>query len=256
MFYNAVMNPTFRIGQIVPSSNTTMETEIPAMLRVREAVEPERFTFHSSRMRMKKVTREELAAMDADSGRCAAELVDARVDVLGYACLVAIMSMGKGYHRESEKRLHDITVKEGQPTPVVTSAGALIAGLKTLGAKRVSIIAPYLKPLTCLVVDYIEAEGLQIAENISLEIADNVEVGRQDPLTLVRIYHDLKMSGIDALVLSSCVQMPSLAAVPVVENECGLPVVSASICTTHQMLLRLGLRTYVPNAGSLLSGKY
>ncbi len=28
------MNRTYRIGQIVPSSNTTMETEIPAMLRV------------------------------------------------------------------------------------------------------------------------------------------------------------------------------------------------------------------------------
>ena len=55
----------FRIGQIVPSSNTTMETEIPAILRAREAIEPERFTFHSSRMRMKRVTKEELAAMDA-----------------------------------------------------------------------------------------------------------------------------------------------------------------------------------------------
>ena len=42
----------FRIGQIVPSSNTTMETEIPAMLRAREGVGPERFTFHSARMRM------------------------------------------------------------------------------------------------------------------------------------------------------------------------------------------------------------
>src|SRR5688500_11725996 len=87
---------SYRIGQIVPSSNTTMETEIPAILRAREAVEPERFTFHSSRMRMKKVTKEELAKMDADSDRCAAELSDARVDVLGYACLVAIMSMGLG----------------------------------------------------------------------------------------------------------------------------------------------------------------
>src|ERR1700704_4437449 len=105
----------YRIGQIVPSSNTTMETEIPAMLRMREAVEPERFTFHSSRMRMKKVTKEELEAMDADSDRCAAELADARVDVLGYAYLVAIMSMGKGYHCQSEKRLHEITVKEGHP---------------------------------------------------------------------------------------------------------------------------------------------
>jgi maleate isomerase len=47
------MQKTFRIGQIVPSSNTTMETEVPAILRAREAVLPdERFTFHSSRMRM------------------------------------------------------------------------------------------------------------------------------------------------------------------------------------------------------------
>lgn len=47
---------THRIGQIVPSSNVTMETEVPALLRAREAVAPERFTFHSSRMRMTRVT--------------------------------------------------------------------------------------------------------------------------------------------------------------------------------------------------------
>ena len=88
------MTQTYRIGQIVPSSNTTMETEIPAMLRAREAQFPERFTFHSSRMRMMHVVKEELAAMDAQSLRCAAELADARVDVMGYACLVAIMAMG------------------------------------------------------------------------------------------------------------------------------------------------------------------
>ena len=34
------MSKTYRIGQIVPSSNTTMETEIPAMLRLREAIRP------------------------------------------------------------------------------------------------------------------------------------------------------------------------------------------------------------------------
>ena len=75
-------------------------------------------------------------------------------------------------------------------------------------------------------------------------------------MALLHIYRDLKISGIDALVLSSCVQMPSLAAVPLVEKECGLPVVSAAVCTTHQMLQRLGLKTYVPDAGTLLSGKF
>ena len=247
---------TYRIGQIVPSSNTTMETELPAMFRAREAVAPERFTFHSSRMRMKNVTREELAAMDADSDRCAAELSDARVDVLGYACLVAIMSMGKGYHCQSERRLHEVTVREGAPAPVVTSAGALVQGLKTLKARKIAMIAPYMKPLTQLVAEYIEAEGIQVTDRIALEIPDNLEIGRRDPMALLEIYKGLNLEGIDALVLSSCVQMPSLAAIPLVEKATGLPVVSAAVCTTHQMLVKLGLSTHVPNAGTLLSGRY
>lgn len=37
--------------------------------------------------------------MDRYSDRCAIELSDACVDVLGYACLGAIMSMGQGYRR-------------------------------------------------------------------------------------------------------------------------------------------------------------
>ena len=121
------------------------------MLRARESIAPERFTFHSSRMRMKKVTKEELAAMDAASDRCALELSDAAVDVMGYACLVAIMSMGHGYHRESEARLAKVASENGHPAPVVSSAGALVEGLKVLGAKKIGLIAPYMKPLTELV---------------------------------------------------------------------------------------------------------
>jgi maleate isomerase len=246
----------YRIGQIVPSSNVTMETEVPAMLRAREAVLPERFTFHSSRMRMKNVTKEELAAMDCDSDRCALELSDARVDVLGYACLVAIMSMGRGYHRISEKRLHGVTVSNGAPAPVVTSAGALVTGLQRLGARRVTMIAPYMKPLTKLVIEYIEHEGIEVSDAISLEIQDNVAVGRQDPMSLTETVSRLQTKGADAVVLSACVQMPSLPAIQIVEDGLGVPVVSSAICTTYELLAKLGLETTVPKAGALLSGRY
>ena len=250
------LKPYIRIGQIVPSSNTTMETEIPAILRARETVEPERFAFHSSRMRMKKVTKQELEAMDRDSDRCALELSDARVDVLGYACLVAIMSMGKGYHRESEARLHRATAENGGRAPVVTSAGALIEGLRTLGAKRIAVIAPYMKPLTQLVCDYIEAEGIEVHDRVALEIEDNLEVGARDPMLVLDSLPNLKYQGVDAVVLSACVQMPSLGAIPEAERRTGLPVVSASVCTAFQMLERLGLKAVAPNAGTLLSGRY
>jgi len=247
---------TYRIGQIVPSSNTTMETEIPAMLRAREGIEHERFTFHSSRMRMKKVTKEELAAMDADSDRCALELSDARVDVLGYACLVAIMSMGRGYHRVSEQRLHGRTVANDGPAPVVTSAGALIHGLKTIGAKKIALLAPYMKPLTALVVDYIEHEGFEVLDCISLEIPDNLEVGARDPRAPIEISKRLNTANCDAVVLSACVQMPSLPSIQPVEDRIGLPVLSAAVGTAFQMLQTLKLKTVAPSAGALLSGRY
>lgn len=127
----------YRIGQIVPSSNVTMETEIPAIFRSRETILPERFTFHSSRMRMKKVTKEELEAMDAMSLKCAQELSDAHV-----------------------------------------------------------------------------------------------------------------------LVASACVQMPSLEAIDLIQEECGIPVTSAAVCTTFEMMKKLGIETKSGIGGELLNGKY
>jgi maleate isomerase len=250
------MQRAYRIGQIVPSSNTTMETEIPAMLRAREQVLPERFTFHSSRMRMQKVTQEELTAMDQASDRCALELSDGKMDVLGYACLVAIMSQGLGYHRASEKRLHEVTVANGKPSPVVSSAGALVEGLQAVGAKKIAVLTPYMKPLTKLVVDYIEHEGFEVTDSVSLEIADNLEVGAQDPLAPSRLVSRLDTSGVDVVVLSACVQMPSLASIQITEDRLGVPVISASVATTWTMLKRLGLTAHVPGAGALLSGRY
>lgn len=245
-----------RIGQIVPSSNTTMETEIPAMLRARELHAPERFSFHSSRMRMKKVVKEELEAMDRDSDRCAIELSDAKVDVLGYACLVAIMSMGLGYHRVSQQRLTQRTEANGGAAPVVTSAGALVDGLKAMGFKRIAIVCPYMRPLTKLVVDYIEHEGIEVKDYLALEIPDNLAVAAQNPADLQQIYRRLNLANVDGLVLSACVQMQSLPSIQAVQDASGVPTLSASVATTWQMLKSLNLPADIPGCGALLSGRY
>jgi maleate isomerase len=118
---------TFRIGQIVPSSNTAMETEIPAMLRASEAPHPERFTFHSSRMRVHKVTPEELAAMNKEGLRCAAAPADARVDVTSTACLVAIMAQGLGCHRQGEADYRRIVAENHALRKAVDGQGGGLA---------------------------------------------------------------------------------------------------------------------------------
>lgn len=244
----------YRIGQIVPSSNTTMETEIPAMLRAREAVRPERFTFHSSRMRMHRVTPEELARMNGESGRCAAELADARVDLMSTACLVALMASGPGHHRVAERELAETARANGSEALVMTSAGALIEGLQAMGAKRIALMAPYMRPLTALVVKYIEHEGIEVVDALSFEIADNLAVGRRDPALLLQDVKRLNTQGADVLVASACVQMPSLPVIEALQQQTGLPTVSTAVCTVRRMLDRLGLEPVVPGAGALLAG--
>lgn len=226
------------------------------MLKARELIRPERFTFHSSRMRMKHVTKEELAAMDAESDRCTRELSDARMDVIGYACLVAIMSMGHGYHRASQERLTRIAQDEGANAAIVNSAGALVEGLKTLGAKRIALVTPYMKPLTQLVIGYLENEGFTVVDHRSLEIPSNLAVGAHDPQRLPELVAGMDLSSCDAIVLSACVQMPSLPVIAEVEARTRRPVITAAAATTYAMLHRLGLERIVPGAGALLSGAY
>jgi maleate isomerase len=59
----------------------------------------------------------------------------------------------------------------------------------------------------------------------------------------------------DALVLSACVQMPSLSAIQTVEDAAGLPVLSAATATVFTILSELGLEPVVPDAGRLLGGQ-
>ena len=249
------MNKAIRIGQIVPSSNITMETEIPAMLNAHAARHGLRYTFHSSRMRMHKVTREELTAMNKEGLRCIAELCDAQVDVASTACLVAHMAMGPGYHRTAQSELEAEARRLGSKAKVMTSSGALVEGLKHLGAKRIALMAPYSDALTQAVVKYIEAEGVEVKSFVNFRIENNIAVGERDPLQLLQDIDKLDTRGVDAVVLSVCVQMPSLAAIHEAQKRIGIPVTSTAVCTVRGMLDRLGLKPEIPGSGALLGDR-
>lgn len=246
----------FRIGQIVPSSNVTMETEVPAMMLRARVPAGVSFSFHSSRAPMKTVSQDELTAMNGHMARCTAELLDARMDVIASACLVAIMAQGRGYHRETETSLKGVCTKMDTDIPIVTSAGALINGLNVIGARRIALIAPYMQALTDKVIDYIESEGIAVVDHRSLQIPDNLDVAAHDPMNLVDIADDLDTREVDAVVLSACVQMPSLPALDAVQQRFDVPVLSTAAATVFTLLRALDLPAEVPQAGKLLSGHY
>lgn len=112
-----------------------------------------------------------------------------------------------------------------------------------------------MKDLTALVADYIEDAGVEVVDTLSLEVPDNLAVARLDPEDLKQHWRRLNIAGADALVLSACVQVPSLAAIQPVEDAAGIPVLSAATATAHSILTELGLDPVVPNAGKLLAGR-
>jgi maleate isomerase len=244
-----------RVGMIVPSSNVTMERELPAMLRAREAAAPERFSIHASRVRMRSVTPAELAAMNQQAERAAAELGDAAPDAIVFACLVAVMAEGPGAHRRVERQLGEAGAATDRPAPVISSAGALVETLRLMDAKRVALVAPYLPKLTEQVCAYLEAEDVAVVDPVSLSVADNAAVGRLPQADLLARCETLPRD-VDAVVLSACVQMPSLAVIDAAERRLGLPVISAATATLFQLLRRLGLGTRVAGSGRLLSGAF
>lgn len=254
------MNPTsqthtdpIRIGMIVPSSNITMEQEVPCLFKAREASLPERFSFHSSRVRMKRVDPQELLAMNAQADRAALELADASIDIALYACLVAIMVEGPGAHRRSEARLKKTLQEAGIAAPVLTSAGALVDTLQELNAGRIGLIAPYLPALTDKVCTYLQQEGLEVVSAQSLSVADNAAVGRLNPEHLLQLLDNIPHS-VDTIVLSACVQMPSLSVLAEAERRTGIRVITAASATVFQTLKKLGLSPGIHQYGAILNG--
>jgi maleate isomerase len=244
-----------RIGLIVPSSNTTMETELPELFRRHGETSGETYTFHSSRAALHTVDAESLRRMVAEGDRCAREVADARVEAIGYACLIAVMAQGPRAHEEIEPRLEEVAAEAGCEVPVRSSAGALIRGIQGLGLSKVAIVAPYAPPLTEMVIRYLEAYDIEVTNSVSLTVTDNLEVGRLDPMAPRGHARELDLKGAEGVVLSACVQMPSLPAIAPAQEELGLPVLSAATATAYELITALGADPKISGAGAMLDGR-
>jgi maleate isomerase len=241
------------LGLMCPLKTTPSDALPPSFRHPRARERPQDdFTFHSASLRMQNVTPEELRAMNAETERATTELADMRPNVIATACLVAIMAQGPKHHCVVEAEIESILERELAPAPVVSSAGALVDALHALGARRIGMVTPYLKELTRLVAGYIEDAGIEVGDALSLEVSDNQAVAALEAEDLKTHWKRLDLRNCDALVLSACVQMPSLAAIEEVERDSGLPTLSAATATTWAILRALNLEPVVPGAGALL----
>ncbi|MDQ2736514.1 MAG: Asp/Glu racemase [Pseudomonadota bacterium] len=245
----------WRVGMIVPSSNTTLESEILALLQRQGVADGSRFSLHAARLRLRHVAPapEALRAMNDAAGDAVDALCDAQVDAVVYGCLLATMFGGKASVVETGQRLaRRANYMRAAPVSVVTSADALTSALQSLGARSISMLTPYRKELTAKVAATIEELGIAVRQAVSLEIVDDAAVGRLDQQALLSMACEMDLANSDALVLSAGVQIPTLEVLDSVEQLLGLPVLSASTASVWALLQKLRIEPRINGAGWLL----
>ncbi|HJV62086.1 MAG TPA: Asp/Glu racemase [Albitalea sp.] len=238
-----------RIGLIVPSSNTTLEDELPQLLRRQRTASGHGFSLHAARVRLQQLTAEALQRMNESAGDAVEQLCDAQLDAIVHGCLPAAMMAGVV---QTQLALAQRAASARSTATLVTAARALLEALRSLQAKRITMITPYRRQLTQRLVASLREQGIEVVESRSLELVDNAAVGRLDPAKLLKLASQLDFSGSDALLISASAQMPSLPVIEEAEQRFGLPVLSAVTASAFELLRQLRIPAQIDGAGALL----
>ena len=120
-------------------------------------------------------------------------------------------------------------------------------------AKKVASIAPYLSSLTEYVCNYLKNENINIVYSYSLSVDDNLKVSELEQDKLLE-YVTLVPKDVDVIVISACVQMPSIDIISKAEKITGKRIISTSTATVYQLFKTLKIN-YVKTStyGSLFS---
>jgi maleate isomerase len=225
-----------RIGLLLPSSNTTMEPDLYSMA-------PKDVTVHTARMMLRDVTPEGLEEMAGEAARAARLLKTAEVDILAYGCTSGSLIRGVEWEKSLKRRL-----EETAGVPAITTAGAVVEGLKTLEAERVSVFTPYTDVVNMHERTFLEAHGYKVDIIRGLGLTDNQRIGRVSGEQLESFI--VPAPGSDT-VFVSCTNLPVVHLIEKLEEKHRLPFVTSNQATMWAALRGLH-RNNLDGYGALL----
>lgn len=229
---------TFRVGLMIPSSNTMMEPDFLHGL-------PGWATLHSARMYMADTTPEAEARMlDEFAEPAARDLGSARPDVVVFGCTSAGALRGNAYDAELCRRISAIT---GVQT--ISTIQSVRQAIAATGASVVGVVTPYVDALNEKIQESVEADGVRVARIAGMGITDNFAIATVTPDSLSD-FAAAAMQGCEIEALfASCTNLAGVAARPQLLERFGVPVV-----TSNQAVLEATLRALDELAGLRAAG--
>jgi maleate isomerase len=228
-----------RIGLLVPSSNTTVETEFQRAL-------PPTVTLHVARLFITSVDPDSIAKMVETLESEARLLASADVDIIVLGATAPSFLKGLGYDREMARRIEDATGK-----PATTTSTALLGALRALGISRLALGSAYSPTVNGICGDFLQANGFKVMARDGLNVTDNLAIGRLDVETAYDMGIRINRPEAEAIVLA-CTNWKSMDIIERLERDIGKPVLSTTQVSIWEALRRIGYDQPVQGWGRLL----
>jgi maleate isomerase len=210
----------FKLGLVIPSSNTVMEVDFHRRLGTRCVI-------NTDRIYLEQVTREAEEFMLKEELPRALRLIkttDPHVIVFG--CTSA-GSLGGLDHDASVARM----IEQQTATQAVTVIGSIVEQLRAIQPQNVAVFTPYDEDLTGSVAQCVTEAGYRLVKAAGMGIVSNRDIGRVTPTEIVDFVAS-QMRGVkaDCLVLS-CTNWQAIDAIDVVKAHFRLPVITSNQAT-------------------------
>lgn len=204
-----------RLGFVLLAMEQTIDSDLHRMA-------PDGVGVHVTRAPMaNSVTVETLDAMFPGI-RPAAELLvpELTLDVACYACTSGTVVMG-------ERPIEEELAAGSGARHTTTLLGGVLAALRALQARRISVVTPYVAGINDLERTYLQQQGFEIDTLRGLEIELDQDIARVRPEFLVSYAEQVADPGSDALFVS-CGALRSVDVITELEQRIGMPVVTSN----------------------------
>ena len=230
-------NTKKKLGVLIPSSNVTMEYEMPMMA-------PPGVSFHFSRIPQTEDTEEQLAAMIDYIPEKSVLLAHAKVDAIAFGCTSGSFVKGIGYDKKVIEAIENST-----RIIATTTSTAVVESLKIMGLKRLSVGAPYPDSIMDKLKDFLEKNGVEVVKIKGL----NMFWGVGDlPLDATyNLSREIDAPDADGIFIS-CTDFKTVGILDILESDFGEKVISSNQATMWKLLRLSGMKTPVCSFGSLL----
>ena len=233
----------FRIGMIVPSSNTCLEPQTYRILGARTDV-----TVHFTRIPVTRIALDDSSDRQFDPAvmREAAKLLaTADMDVIAWNGTSGSW-LGAAHDHELAAEISGAT-----GIPATTSTLAYLEAFRIFGTERIGLFTPYTEDVNRQVIASYEREGIKTVDHRALGLSDNESFARVTDNEMRPGSLELAAASPDALVYL-CTNLYGANITAEVEESTGVPVLDSVAVTLWHALKLAGAPLLEPRWGRLL----